>query len=102
MTPTRDRHSDNLNTSKIIVDSTLIKSNERGFNDFMLYEDLICKDYGDFFLLETLSYYVDEKIYLSHLKINKAIQKKYKLSNIIGLKFKIEKICIFIEDCMKN
>lgn len=91
MTPTRDRHLDNLNASKIIVDSTLIKSNKRGFNDFMLYEDLICKDYGDFFLLETLSYYVDEKIYLSHLKINKAIQKKFKLSNIIGLKFKIEK-----------
>ena len=95
MTPTRNRHFDNLNTSKIIVDSTLIEAKDGGLYDFLLYEELICKNYGDFFLLETLSYYVDEKIYQAHLKINNAIQNKFKLSNLINLKFKLEKDIYF-------
>lgn len=95
MTPTRNRHFDNLNTSKIIADSTLFERKDGGTYDFMLYEELICKNHGDFFLLETLSYYVNEEIYQAHLKINNAIQNKFKLSNLINLKFKLEKNMYF-------
>ena len=85
-----ERHWESLNNSKFIVDSQQF-NDDHGFYSFYKYDELICTQFAEYFVLTALATPVAKKIYSAQRKINKNIYSNSRLNSIIKLKTSIEK-----------
>ncbi|MBE7040671.1 MAG: hypothetical protein E7400_01745 [Ruminococcaceae bacterium] len=84
-----------LNNSKIIADFKQFENDGHGLYDFLSIEDVIYKDFADFFVLRALTYPISKLVYQAQRKVNKNVYKKAQYDSLIKLKLELDKAIYF-------
>lgn len=90
------------NSSIIIASSKYFEQDERNFYKFEYVDEYICNDFADYFILDSLSNTITNKIYVSQQKIEKTICSKQKLKKFLSVKMNTDKELYFYKRLYKE
>lgn len=95
--------SNSFNNSAIIASQNYFEDKKHsGIIGFLEYDKLICTNFADYFVIDSLSSVSSKTIYASQLKINKNVYSKSRFNSLIKMKLQIDKSTYFYRRLFKE